>query len=108
MSISAITTGDDAIGAAVRSARDVTNRNGQVAQPGSSGVAEELSRLAEKLSQLNQTSIQISKHPGTGAVIVRVIDRNTGQVVREAPPEEVLDCVSHLLAQSGLLLDRSA
>lgn len=111
MSIGAITPGDDAMSAAIRSAEKTMDRTGddtQTAQPSSSGAYEERSRLASRLLQLSQTSLQISKHPESGMVMVRVIDQNTGQVVRETPPEEVLDCVSYLLAQAGLIFDQSA
>lgn len=107
MEITGITSpGDDAVRTVANASR---NTGGSApALPSSSGGTKEISKLAERLSELNQTSFQIVKHPASGMIVVRIIDQKTGQIVREVPSEDVLDCVSDLLTQAGLLLDRSA
>lgn len=49
---------------------------------------------------------QISIHEGTRAVMVKVIDENTDEVIREIPPEKILDMVAALWEMAGIIVDR--
>jgi len=44
-------------------------------------------------------------HEKTGQVMVKVVDTDTGSVIREIPPEKSLDILAKILEQSGLLVD---
>ncbi|HHW32022.1 MAG TPA: flagellar protein FlaG [Clostridiaceae bacterium] len=46
-----------------------------------------------------------SVHEKTKDIIVKVIDSETDEVVREIPPEKILDLVSRLLELAGLIVD---
>jgi flagellar protein FlaG len=37
--------------------------------------------------------------------MVKVIDENTGEVIREIPPKKILDMVANMLELAGLLVD---
>lgn len=52
--------------------------------------------------------LSFTLHEGSDRMMVRVIDVETGEVVREIPPAEILDTVARIMEFVGLLLDRRA
>ena len=50
--------------------------------------------------------LRCSIHKKTGQVMVKVVDTDTGKIVREIPPEKSLDILAKVLEQSGLLVDK--
>ena len=56
---------------------------------------------------LNNT-VQLSLDAQSGKAIVRVVDPETGQVVRQIPTEEVLELRRAFDRLAGLLIDRTA
>lgn len=44
-------------------------------------------------------------HKKTGQITVKVLDKQTGDVIREIPPEKILDIVAKALEVAGILLD---
>src|SRR5437764_11743155 len=42
-------------------------------------------------------SVQFSKHPDTGAQVVKFVDKRTGQTINQFPAEQVLDAVTELM-----------
>ena len=46
-----------------------------------------------------------SIHEKTGEVMVKVIDTDTGEIIREIPREKSLDILAKILEQTGLLID---
>jgi flagellar protein FlaG len=53
-------------------------------------------------------SVQLSLDSQSGKAIVRVVDPETGQVVRQIPTEEVLELRRAFDRLAGLLIDRTA
>lgn len=51
--------------------------------------------------------LQFLVHEGSGRMQVRVIDRNTDEVIREVPPEKLLDLVERIHDLIGLLVDET-
>lgn len=49
--------------------------------------------------------LQASIHEGTNRLSVRVIDRNTDEVVREIPSEKILDLLANIQELAGLMVD---
>ncbi|MGC8971940.1 MAG: flagellar protein FlaG [bacterium] len=45
-------------------------------------------------------------HKPTNEIIVQIIDSQTGEVIREFPPEKILNMVSEFLKMSGLIIDK--
>ncbi len=68
-------------------------------------------KLDNALDKINKTvrifnhSIHFTKHEETGRLWVKVIDNDTKKVVREIPPEEVLNIEARLKEMVGLLID---
>ncbi|MEW6725528.1 MAG: flagellar protein FlaG [Bacillota bacterium] len=75
-------------------------------QPLEAGVAKpESGPVKLELPASGGTFLQFSVHEQTKDVIVRVLDSATGDVIREFPPEAILDMVANLLDLAGLLVD---
>lgn len=69
---------------------------------------EELFQAIEKANQeiqLRYTNLEFTVHDGTQEIMVRVIDRETGEVLREIPPEKILDAVATRMELIGLIVD---
>ena len=49
-----------------------------------------------------------SIHEATKSIVIDLIDSNTGEVIREIPPKELLDRYAEMLDLLGLLVDRRA
>lgn len=60
---------------------------------------------ATKAMQGINTSFRFSIHEGTNEIMVKVLDKDTGELVREIPSEKVLDMVASLWELSGIFVD---
>ena len=60
---------------------------------------------ANKQMMSRETSLQFEAYDRTGDMIVRIIDTNTKEVIREIPSKKILDMVANMLEMAGLLVD---
>ncbi len=51
------------------------------------------------------TECQFSYHEQTERISIKVLDRDTGEVIREIPPEKTLDMIAKSLELAGILVD---
>jgi|HigsolmetaAR203D_1030402.scaffolds.fasta_scaffold00082_33 flagellar protein FlaG len=51
------------------------------------------------------TSLEFSIHEPTKQIMVKVLNRDTGETIREIPPEKMLDIVAKIWEMAGLLVD---
>lgn len=68
-------------------------------------------RVAEAMDQYIrsiQSDLEIKIHEGTGRIVVRVISHETGEVIREIPPEEMLKLAEKMDEMTGGLLQATA
>ena len=69
---------------------------------------EKLIRTIEKAAkslQGPQTTLEISVHEKTHAIMVKVLDKETGDLIREVPPEKILDLVANMMELAGIIVD---
>lgn len=72
------------------------------------------SDLEKAVEDLNKVSSFVSKglrfqlHEDSGRMMVKVIDSKTMEVIREIPPERVLEVLARIKDMIGLLLDERA
>lgn len=72
---------------------------------------KQLDTLLEKMNiVMNTMDIQarFSVHEATKRVMVKVVNMETGRVIREIPPKKLLDMVSQMMELVGLLVDERA
>lgn len=55
-----------------------------------------------------EKSFEISVHKETHAVMVKVFDKQTGDLIREIPSEKVLDATANMMKLNGLIVDEKA
>ena len=61
--------------------------------------------LNKNMEAIHNLELQFSMNNDTGKVVVKVIDRETGKLIRQIPPQELLDLASKL-QDIGILFDR--
>lgn len=52
-----------------------------------------------------QTVLEMSVHEKTNEVVIKVLDKETGKLIREIPSEKILDMVSSFMEMNGMLFD---
>ncbi|WP_310191953.1 flagellar protein FlaG [Bacillus sp. 3255] len=61
---------------------------------------------AIKAAQGISTELEISVHKETNDLIVRVINKDTGDLIREIPSEKMIDMIQKFVEMSGILIDK--
>ncbi len=67
---------------------------------------EEAVNQANNTLETYNTELQFSIHKESGEVMVKVINSSDNTVIREIPPERVLDFVANVKKMLGLILDK--
>ncbi len=70
-------------------------------------VQEAVDEINGVLDYMNDR-LEFSVHEATNRVMVKVLDRQTDEVIREIPPEQMLDLLAKLQELVGLLVDKRA
>ncbi|MMZ70863.1 flagellar protein FlaG [compost metagenome] len=55
-----------------------------------------------------EKSFEISIHQKTHAIMVKVFDKQTGDLIREIPQEKLLDVAANMMELNGLIVDEKA
>jgi flagellar protein FlaG len=58
-----------------------------------------------KHNDMTNRYLDMRVHEKTQRIIIKVMDNETGEVVREVPPAETLDFLANLLEQAGVFVD---
>ncbi len=75
--------------------------------PGEKQLIEAIEKSNEDF-KMADSSLKFSIHEKTKAIMVKIIDNNTKEVIKELPPEKILDMVAAMLEGTGLFLDKKA
>lgn len=70
--------------------------------------AEEMDNVVSQLNNFLEpvkTNLRFELHDDLDRYYVKVIDQSTDEIVREIPPEEMLDMYASMLQHMGLLID---
>ncbi len=76
-----------------------------VAQLDQAAIQRRVEAIEQRLASID-FKLKIRVDLETGETRVRVIDRHTGEIIREVPPEELVKLEASLARMAGLLLDR--
>lgn len=95
--------------ASATSIKDTRDLNLRERQGVNVSVAEEqliktIERAVKSL-QGPQTTLEISIHEKTHDIMVKVLNKETGELIREVPPEKTLDLVAKMMEIAGILVD---
>jgi len=79
-----------------------------------SGANVEMDQLKKAVTQINRSlagfnrEVHISVHKKLERIMVKVIDKEENKVIREIPPEKMLDAFATALEMAGILLDEKS
>lgn len=81
----------------------------QVAEQNSQILQKEHDRLKEAVEEMNRkmanSEAKFGIHEATNRVTIKIIDKDTKEVIKELPPEKTLDLIAKTLEMAGLLVD---
>lgn len=63
---------------------------------------------ANKALQGAMTSFEFSIHEKTHEIMVKVVDKESGETIREIPAEKTLDMVAKMWELAGIIVDKKA
>lgn len=56
--------------------------------------------------QPEETAVRFKLHKGTGATIIQIVD-SSGKIIKEIPPEKILDSIAQIWKNAGIKVDKS-
>lgn len=100
----AVASVDQASG--IRDMKDMAlkERQGTSVSVGQEQLIRTIERAVKSL-QGPQTTLEISIHEKTHDIMVKVLNKDTGELIREVPREKTLDLVANMMELAGLLID---
>jgi flagellar protein FlaG len=60
---------------------------------------------ANKAISISNRKFEYSIHEKTKEIMIKVIDSDTNEIIREIPPEKILDMVAKMWEMAGLVVD---
>lgn len=79
-------------------------REGISVSMGEEQVIKALDQVLKAL-QGPMTTFEVSVHKETNAIMVKVLNKETGELIREIPPEKTLDLVANMVQIAGIMID---
>lgn len=73
-------------------------------QPADESVFEAIAK-ANRLPINQNTEIHFAVHEKTKEIMVKIVDVQTQEVIKEIPPEKILDLVGKIMEMAGLIVD---
>ncbi|SKA72712.1 flagellar protein FlaG [Clostridium sp. USBA 49] len=72
---------------------------------------KDLKNAVDKLNKFledNKTHAEYEIHDKLNDVMIKIVDDNTGKVIKEIPPQKILDMVAKMCEIVGILFDKKA
>ena len=90
----------------IEPAWNIDNKSVTVAELQSAEM-ERLKKVMEKISeQLPHSEAKFGIHEATNRVMIKLVDKDTQEVIKEIPPEKTLDLIAKSLELAGVLVDQ--
>lgn len=69
--------------------------------------SRQLRQAVEKLrkNMMTHTEAVFGFHEGTNRVMIKIVDKDTKDIIKEYPPEETLDMIQKVWEMAGILVD---
>jgi len=84
--------------------RDVAEKGATVVQKLAD--VERIEALRDKINANSRTRLQIDREEDSGKFIYKLFDPETGEVMRQWPPEKYVDLIAFLKDQQGGVVDQ--
>lgn len=93
------------VNAGPEAGKDTDNRNDEGSASRIFGT-ETLKRVADEINRNAKNSEAVfGVHDGTNRITIKIIDRDTKEVLKEYPPEKTLDMIAKVWEMAGLMVD---
>ena len=69
---------------------------------------QEVLEVVQEHFQVRDIGLEFAVHEGTGRVKVTVLDKETGEMIREVPPQQILNLMAKIEEMMGILYDHWA
>jgi len=67
---------------------------------------EQIRKAVERLNKnLSNSEAVFGIHEDTNRVTIKIVDKNTKEVIKELPPEKTLDMIAKVWEMAGILID---
>lgn len=67
---------------------------------------EQIRKAVEKLNKsMSHSEAVFGIHEDTNRVMIKIVDRNTKEVIKELPPEKTLDMIAKVWELAGIMVD---
>jgi flagellar protein FlaG len=66
-----------------------------------------LDELEHNINTIHNVGLEFSMHEESGRSIIKVVEKDTGDLIRQIPPEDVLDLIIRMGDVLGILFDES-
>ncbi|MBD2845826.1 flagellar protein FlaG [Paenibacillus sp. IB182496] len=83
---------------------EIAERSGVKVTMGEEQMIRAIDRAVKAL-QGATTTFEFSVHEKTNIISVKVLNKETGELIREVPPEKTLDLVAKMMEFAGILFD---
>ena len=67
-----------------------------------------LNQIQQNINMIHNVSLKFSMHKATGRTMVNVTEQETGELVRQIPPKQILDLAAKINDMIGILFDKKA
>lgn len=89
--------------------KEGTDKEGDNKERGEENKAPSQEKMKKAVEDLNKrmphTSCQFSVHDATNRIMIKIVDKETKEVVKEVPPEKTLDLIEKAWELAGVLVD---
>ena len=80
-------------------------KDDNVSFPGEKKLVEAIEKKEKELLGAN-TSLKFSIHEKTKQIIVKIVDDETKKVIKEIPPEKIIDMIADMCERAGIFIDK--
>ena len=81
---------------------DINYQNGSIVEQ------KQISKALDDYARSNQRTLDIRVHRSTGRIMVKVVSKKDGKLIREIPSEDILNLACKLRKIRGAMFDRKA
>lgn len=65
-----------------------------------------LDELEHDINTFHNVGLEFSMHEASGRTMIKVVEKDTGDLIRQIPPEEVLELIARMGDVLGILFDK--
>ena len=96
----------DAVTAAVAKVSNSANQEGQEGKGGQSSSNESARQAAQTYNKLTEnTKAVFGMNEATNRVTIKIVDKDTEEVIKEFPAEKTLDMIARVWEMAGIMVD---